>query len=105
LFNFFVHQPELFGATSYEVQIPMPAEDLHNFVETGSNALETGAKVSVTKENAGSVPLSPKNFYMRSSLLSVHPTKSSSGFMIAIQNGITAKYSRQRNCHNSFERR
>jgi hypothetical protein len=52
------HQPELVKKASYEVQSSVPLEMFEIFV----NHLETGTKVSVTKENAFAISLLAKEF-------------------------------------------
>jgi hypothetical protein len=53
LFYLFEHQRDLFNATSYEVKSSVPLEIFEVFVE----ALKTGTKVAVTKENASAISL------------------------------------------------
>jgi hypothetical protein len=60
LFNLFEHQRGLFDATSYEVQSSVPLGIFEIFVE----ALKTGTKVAVTKENAGAISLLAKEFWL-----------------------------------------
>jgi hypothetical protein len=60
LFDLFEHQRDLFDATSYVVQSSVPVEVFELFVK----ALETGEKVPVTKENAGSISLLAKEFWL-----------------------------------------
>jgi uncharacterized coiled-coil protein SlyX len=60
LFKLFEHQRGLFDATSYEVQCSVPLEIFELFVK----ALETSGKVPVTKENAGSISLLAKEFWL-----------------------------------------
>jgi uncharacterized coiled-coil protein SlyX len=60
LFNLFEHQRDLFDATSYQVQSAVPLGVFEIFVE----ALETGAKVPVTKENAGPISVLAKEFWL-----------------------------------------
>jgi hypothetical protein len=60
LFHFFEHQQDLFNATSYEVQSSVPLRIFEVFVE----ALKTGTKVAVTKENAGVISLLAKEFWL-----------------------------------------
>jgi hypothetical protein len=56
----FEHQRDLFDATSYEVQSPVPLGIFKVFVE----ALETGTKIAVTKENAGAISLLAREFLL-----------------------------------------
>jgi hypothetical protein len=60
LFNLFEHQRGLFDATSYVVQSTVPVDVFELFVK----ALETGGKVPVTKENAESISLLAKEFWL-----------------------------------------
>jgi uncharacterized coiled-coil protein SlyX len=56
----FEHQPDLITLTRYEVQSSVPVEIFGLFVK----ALETGGKVRVTRENAGSISLLAKEFWL-----------------------------------------
>jgi hypothetical protein len=60
LFNLFEHQRDLFDATSYNVQSSVSVEIFKMFV----NALKTGTKVPVTKENSVSISLLAKEFWL-----------------------------------------
>jgi hypothetical protein len=60
LINFFLRHPELFVATTYEVQSRVPLNIFQSFVK----ALETGTKISVIKENASAVSLLAKEFWL-----------------------------------------
>jgi hypothetical protein len=60
LINLFEHQRDLFDATSYEVQSSVPLKTFEIFVD----ALETGTKVAVTKENVGAISLLAKEFWL-----------------------------------------
>jgi hypothetical protein len=53
IFNLFEDQPDLFDATSYEVQNSV----LFAIFEIFGMALEIDVKVRVTKENAGAISL------------------------------------------------
>jgi hypothetical protein len=54
----FEHQPNLITLTRYEVQSSVPVEIFELFVK----ALESGAKVPITNENAGSISFLAKEF-------------------------------------------
>jgi hypothetical protein len=58
--GFTVPKQSLFDATSYAVQSSVPLEIFEIFVE----ALKTGTKVAVTKENAAEVSLLAKEFWL-----------------------------------------
>jgi uncharacterized coiled-coil protein SlyX len=58
LLDLFEHHPELVGKGSYEVQGSVPLEIFEIF----ARSLETGTKVSVTKENAGPISVLAKEF-------------------------------------------
>jgi uncharacterized coiled-coil protein SlyX len=60
LIDLFEHQRDLFDATSYKVQSSVPVEVFEEFVK----ALETGGKVRVTKENAGSISILAQEFWL-----------------------------------------
>jgi uncharacterized coiled-coil protein SlyX len=60
LFDLFEHHRGLFDATSYEVQSSVPLGVFELFMK----ALETGGKVPITKENAGSISLLAKEFWL-----------------------------------------
>jgi hypothetical protein len=73
LCNLFEHQRDLFDATSYNDQSSVSVELFKIFV----NALATGTKIPVTKENSGSISLLANEFWLED-LLSEFG--SSSGF-------------------------
>jgi hypothetical protein len=58
LIAFFLHRPEMFVATTYEVQSSVTVEMLEVFAK----ALGTGTKVPLTKENAGALSLLARAF-------------------------------------------
>jgi uncharacterized coiled-coil protein SlyX len=60
LINLFEHHRDLIDATSYEVESSVPLDIFEVFV----NSLETGTKVTVTKENAGAISVLAKEFYL-----------------------------------------
>jgi hypothetical protein len=60
LFNLFEHQRDLLDATSSKVQSSVPVEIFELFVK----ALEKGTKVRVAKENAGSISVLAKEFWL-----------------------------------------
>jgi uncharacterized coiled-coil protein SlyX len=60
LFYLFEHQPDLFNATSYEVQSSVPLGVFEVFVES----LKTGTRVAITKENASAISLLAKEFWV-----------------------------------------
>jgi hypothetical protein len=60
LFYLFEHRRDLFDATIYEVQSSVPLGIFEVFVE----ALGTGAKIRITKENAGAISLLAKEFWL-----------------------------------------
>jgi hypothetical protein len=49
--QFFLHRPEVFPATTYEVQSSVPLEIFEVFVR----AIDSGAKVPVTKDNSSTI--------------------------------------------------
>jgi hypothetical protein len=60
LIDLFEHHTELVAKASYEVQSSVPVEIFEIFVK----ALETGAKVSITKENADAIAVLAKEFWL-----------------------------------------
>jgi hypothetical protein len=60
LFNLFEHRQDLFVKTRYEVQSAVPLNVFEEFVK----ALETGTKLTVTNENAASLSLLAKEFWL-----------------------------------------
>jgi hypothetical protein len=60
LIDLFEHHTELVAKASYEVQSSVPVKVFELFVK----ALVTGGKVPVTKENAGSISLLAKEFWL-----------------------------------------
>jgi hypothetical protein len=56
--KFFLRRPELFLATTYEVQSSVPLDIFEVFV----TAVDRGAKVPVTKENASAISVLAQEF-------------------------------------------